>query len=191
MRRVAVAAVLGCVLWVIPSGVARAEVVINISKSQQQIGVTVDGTARYRWVISSGRRGYRTPNGSYRPVRLERDWYSRKYDNAPMPHAIFFHKGYAIHGTTDVGRLGRIASHGCVRLHPVNAAALFSLVERRGIKQTRVVVSDAALSIPLGLARRPDAKAAQADEKPPLQPATVVRPAPPKPRVNPAESLSW
>ena len=164
---------------------ARAEVVIKISKSQQQIGVSINGTPRYRWLASTGRRGYGTPNGNFRPQRLERNWYSRKYDNAPMPHSIFFHRGYAIHGTTETGRLGRVASHGCVRLHPVNAATLFSLVERQGMKGTRVVVSDAALSTPISLHRRLDAKPALPDEKP------VLRNAPQAPRVNPAESLSW
>ncbi|MGE3150541.1 MAG: L,D-transpeptidase [Pseudorhodoplanes sp.] len=128
------------------AGDVRADVVIKISKSQQQIGVSVDGAQRYRWSTSTGRRGYGTPNGAYRPQRLERSWYSRKYGNAPMPHSIFFHRGYAIHGTTEVARLGRPASHGCVRLAPANAATLFSLVQRQGMNRTRIIVSDAALS---------------------------------------------
>ena len=168
-----------------PFGDARADVVINISKSQQQIGVSVNGAPRYRWQVSTGRRGYGTPNGHYRPQRLERHWYSRKYGNAPMPHSIFFHRGYAIHGTTEMARLGSVASHGCVRLHPANAATLFTLVERQGKKSTRIVVSDAALSTPKPLARRLDLKPALADEKP------ALRNVPVSPRVNPAESLSW
>ena len=185
MRAIAIAAALGCVSWFISFDDARAQVVINISKSQQQIGVSINGAPRYRWLVSTGRRGNGTPNGNFRPQRLERNWYSRKYDNAPMPHSIFFHKGYAIHGTTDLARLGRIASHGCVRLHPVNAATLFSLVERQGMKGTRIVVSDAALSTPVSLPRRLDAKPALPDEKP------VLRTLPQVPSVNPAESLSW
>ncbi len=185
MRSVAVAAAFGCVLGLTPFEDARAEVVINISKASQQVAVSVNGAPRYRWLISTGRRGYGTPAGSYRPQRLERRWFSRKYDMAPMPHAIFFHRGYAIHGTTEVARLGTVASHGCVRLHPANAATLFALVERQGAKDTRIVVSEAALSSPQPLARRPDLKPPLADEKP------VLRAVPPAPRVNPAESLSW
>ena len=188
MRAVAFAALLGCVLGFMPAGGARAEVTINISKSQQQIGVSVNGTPRYRWLVSTGRKGYGTPVGTYRPQRLERRWFSRKYYNSPMPYSIFFHKGYAIHGTTDLARLGGVASHGCVRLHPANAAALFALVEKQGMKDTRIVVSEASLSTPQSLARRLDAKPALSDEKPALRPQSPLRQAP---RVNPAESLSW
>lgn len=192
MRSVAVAAAFGCVFGFVPFDDACAEVVINISKSQQQIGVSVNGAARYRWLISTGRRGYGTPTGNYRPQRLERQWFSRKYDMAPMPHAIFFHKGYAIHGTTEVARLGNVASHGCVRLHPANAATLFALVERQGMKDTRIVVSEAALSSPRPVARRLDLKPPLADEKPVLRAVPPApRAVPQAPRVNPAESLSW
>ena len=79
--------------------------------------------------ISSGRKGFRSPNGVYRPTRLEKNWYSRKYGGA-MPHSVFFRGGYAIHGTTAVGALGRPASHGCIRLHPANAAKLFALTQK-------------------------------------------------------------
>ena len=61
-----------------------------------------------------------------------------------MPHAIFFHRGYAIHGTMYVSRLGRPASHGCVRLHPSHAAMLFALVRSEGMGRTRIVVSSSA-----------------------------------------------
>jgi hypothetical protein len=105
-----------------------------------------------------------------------------------MPHSIFFHKGYAIHGTTEVARLGKVASHGCVRLHPVNAAALYTLVERQGINHTRIVVSHAALSTPVSLARRPDAKPGLADEKPPPQPLRVPAPTP---QIDHSKSLIW
>ena len=84
--------------------------------------------------------GYNTPNGSYRPERLARQWFSRKYDWSPMPYSIFFHGGYAIHGSYEISRLGRPASHGCIRLHPANAAVLYRLVEaNRG--NTRIVVT--------------------------------------------------
>lgn len=95
---------------------------------------------RYSWPVSTARWGYRTPVGSYRPERLERQWYSRKYDWSPMPHAIFFHGGYAIHGSYEVSRLGSPASHGCIRLAPANAATLFSLV-KANTNDTRIVIT--------------------------------------------------
>ena len=104
------------------------------------MSVVVDGRERYRWPVSTGRDGG-PPSGAYQPERMERQWYSRKYDWSPMPHAIFFHKGYAIHGTGYVSRLGQPASHGCVRLHPSHAAELFALVRSQGMGRTRIVVS--------------------------------------------------
>jgi lipoprotein-anchoring transpeptidase ErfK/SrfK len=123
---------------------AAADVVIAIDKSSQQMSVSVDGIARYRWAISTARAGYSTPNGTYHPERLERTWFSRLYDNSPMPYSIFFHHGYAIHGSYEIRRLGGPASHGCIRLHPSNAATLFALVKHEGTGSTTIVVSGEA-----------------------------------------------
>lgn len=120
---------------------ARASVLISVDKSMQQMSVSVDGVPRYRWVVSTGRAGYGTPSGTYRPQRMERTWFSKEYYNSPMPHSIFFHGGYAIHGSYEIHRLGGPASHGCIRLHPANAATLFGLVKQRGIGDTTIVVS--------------------------------------------------
>lgn len=109
---------------------AQAGVLVTVNKSTQELTVEVDGVTQYRWPVSTARWGYNTPNGTYRPQRLERQWYSRKYDWSPMPHSIFFAGGYAIHGSYEISRLGRPASHGCIRLHPKNAAVLFDLVKR-------------------------------------------------------------
>ncbi|HKF09342.1 MAG TPA: L,D-transpeptidase [Xanthobacteraceae bacterium] len=123
------------------AGAARANVVISIDKSTQQMLVSVDGMPRYRWVLSTGRAGYGTPSGTYRPQRMERTWFSKEYYNSPMPHSIFFHGGYAIHGSYEIRRLGGPASHGCIRLHPANAATLFALVKQRSMSDTTIVVS--------------------------------------------------
>lgn len=120
---------------------AHATVFIRIDKSAQQMTVSIRGETRHAWPVSTGRAGYGTPTGRFRPQWMARRWFSRKYYNSPMPHSIFFHKGYAIHGTTYIGRLGRPASHGCVRLHPRNAATLFALVQRYGTGNTRIVVT--------------------------------------------------
>ena len=121
---------------------ARADVVVQIDKSSQRMEVSVDGMPRYNWPVSTGRSGYGTPSGVFHPQLMARRWFSRKYYNSPMPHAIFFYGGFAIHGTYELSRLGGPASHGCVRLHPQHAAALFSLVERSGPRHTRIEISN-------------------------------------------------
>jgi len=119
---------------------AQAGVLITVNKSTQRLSVAVDGDPRYVWPVSTARSGYSTPNGSYRPERLARKWYSRKYDWSPMPYSVFFDGGYAIHGSYEISHLGRPASHGCIRLHPKHAAVLFALV-RRNRSATRIVVT--------------------------------------------------
>jgi L,D-transpeptidase-like protein len=103
--------------------------------------LSVDGVPRYRWTVSTGRAGYGTPNGTYQPQRMEKTWFSKEYYNSPLPHSIFFHGGYAIHGSYEIHRLGGPASHGCIRLHPANAATLFALVKQKGMSDTTIVVS--------------------------------------------------
>ncbi len=119
---------------------AEARLVAKIDLSSQTMRVYVNGALRHSWKVSTGRRGYRTPTGVFRPKWLARMHYSRKYNNAPMPHSIFFYGGYAIHGTYEIRRLGRPASHGCVRLHPRNARRLFALVKTFGRRNTRIVI---------------------------------------------------
>ena len=121
-------------------GPAAANVIVHIDRSSQRMSVVVDGVPRYNWRISTARAGYITPPGSYHPEMLARRWFSKRYYNSPMPHSIFFHGGYAIHGTYDIAQLGGPASHGCVRLDPGNAAILYGLVEREGMGRTTIVV---------------------------------------------------
>lgn len=121
---------------------ARADVFINIDKSAQQMTVSVDGEQLYVWPVSTGRRGYDTPAGAYTPFRMERDHFSREWDDAPMPHSIFFTQlGHAIHGTYEQKNLGRPVSHGCVRLSRANAATLFALVKQHGKANAIVVLT--------------------------------------------------
>jgi lipoprotein-anchoring transpeptidase ErfK/SrfK len=119
---------------------ADASVLVDIDRADQTMSVSVDGVTRYQWRVSTARRGYITPPGSYHPQMLARQWFSRLYYNSPMPHSIFFYRGYAIHGTYEISRLGGPASHGCVRLDPDHAAILFDLVEREGMRATTIVI---------------------------------------------------
>lgn len=137
-KRVLACAAMG--LGLAAAAPAEATVVAQISLSQQRMDVLVNGARAYSWPVSTARRGYVTPTGSYRPTRTARMWYSRKYDMSPMPYSVFFRGGYAIHGTAYVRALGRPASHGCVRLHTANAAILYKLVQQKGYGASRVVI---------------------------------------------------
>ena len=121
---------------------AAPAILVNIDKTNQTMTVHMDGVQHYEWPVSTGLRGYTTPSGSYTASSLNEIWYSQEWDNAPMPHAIFFtKKGHAIHGTEETSKLGRPASHGCVRLAPENARTLFSLVKANGLENTKIVLS--------------------------------------------------
>lgn len=128
-----VALTLTCVALLIGSVPAQATVAVAIDLSQQKMHVT-SSRGSYDWPISSARSGFSTPGGSYAPTRLELMHYSHKFHMSPMPHAIFFRGGYAIHGTYAVSSLGKPASHGCVRLSPGNAALLYDLVKSEGAR---------------------------------------------------------
>jgi hypothetical protein len=120
-------------------------ILIDIDKTKQKMVVSVDGVERYSWPVSTGRPGYSTPSGTYTPTSMNEIWYSKQWDNAPMPHAIFFTKqGHAIHGSYDVRHLGKPASHGCVRISPKNAATLYDLVAKNGLDHTEVVLAGLA-----------------------------------------------
>jgi L,D-transpeptidase catalytic domain len=117
-------------------------ILINIDKSKQRMTVFLDGVEKYVWPVSTGQAGYSTPSGAYTATSMNEIWYSKEWDNAPMPHSIFFRKdGYAIHGTYEAKNLGRPASHGCVRISRENAATLFAMVKKVGLKNTEVVLT--------------------------------------------------
>ncbi|HHN73195.1 MAG TPA: L,D-transpeptidase [Thermopetrobacter sp.] len=128
-------------LLTVLTGRALARVEAHIDLSRQRMTVYVDGRYYDTWRVSTGRPGYYTPRGTYRPYLLKRMHYSTKYDNAPMPYSVFFRGGYAIHGTNIISRLGRPASHGCVRLHPRNAEEFFNLIRRHGMRNTVIRIT--------------------------------------------------
>lgn len=120
---------------------AFAGVLAQIDLSSQRMHVFVNGKSKYTWKVSTARRGYRTPTGSYKPTNLVRFHRSTIYNGSPMPHSIFFYRGYAIHGSYETKYLGRPASHGCVRLHPSNAARLYGLVQQHGARNTTIRIT--------------------------------------------------
>lgn len=126
----------------VPAAAFADALVARINVSTQTMTVSMDGRVLHRWPVSTARRGYVTPRGSWRPKRLHRMWYSSKYENSPMPYSVFYNGGYAIHGTGAVRHLGRPASHGCVRLRIANAAEFYALVREVGRSRTRIVVTN-------------------------------------------------
>ncbi len=118
-----------------------ASLVAHVDISSQTMTIKRYGFVTNVWRVSTGRSGFETITGKFRPQRTARMWYSKKYDNAPMPYAVFFRSGFAIHGTNYVKRLGRPASHGCVRLHTSNAAKFYSMVQQYGRKNVSIIVT--------------------------------------------------
>ena len=175
---------------------AEAKLEILVEKASQRMVVIQDGYMRYIWPVSTGRDQLETPNGTYTPQRMERSWFSSEYYSSPMPYAIFFHNGYAIHGSNAIDRLGGPASHGCVRLHPHHAALLFDLVQQEGPQNTVIEVTDEpaidgpppregeqARAIPAAMPTRPEAM-----PRPPEAVPTLSRPPEAMPR--PSEAMS-
>lgn len=146
MRRLFLAAVaVSCMtlgMSVIPNTAGAATLVAHVSLASQTMTVSENGIVLHEWQVSTARRGYVTPQGSWSAKWLSRNHRSRKYNDAPMPFAVFFNGGYAVHATFDLKRLGRPASHGCVRLHPRNAAAFFTLASQAGLNNTRIIIDD-------------------------------------------------
>jgi hypothetical protein len=136
---------------------ARAELSIAIDKSRQQMTVALNGAPLFVWPVSTGARGYDTPSGAFTPFRMEKDHLSKEWDDAPMPHSVFFTmKGHAIHGSTHLKAMGTPASHGCVRLEPRNAKILFDLVKQEGMANTRVTLTGETPNGAPQVARRGD-----------------------------------
>lgn len=141
MKKATIAAVAAVFLQFMGASGRAEALVAEVDIGTQTMTVSQDGVTKYHWKVSTARGGYVTPTGSWSAKWLSRDHRSKKYDNAPMPYAVFFNGGYAVHATYDVKRLGRPASHGCVRLLPQNAATFFSMTREAGLHNTRIVIS--------------------------------------------------
>ena len=194
MTRFALALAAG-LLGLLPSQSALATVTARISLAQQRMEVHVDGQLTHTWSVSTGREGFATPAGSYTPTWLDKNHRSQKYDDAPMPYSVFFSGGYAVHGTTALGMLGRRASHGCVRLSPANARRFFELVQEHGLSDSRVIIQDAPaqrsekpLVAEIG-SKRDRSVVGKSPAR--LQPARVARALPPNSVYSGGASLSY
>jgi hypothetical protein len=154
---------------------ASANILITVDKSTQRMSVVVDGQQRWQWRVSTGAPGYDTPSGTFRAFRMEASHFSKEFDDAPMPHSIFFtQRGHAVHGYLNTSHLGLPVSHGCVRLDPQNATALYALVKQEGVLNTTVVITG-HVSDAVAHRRAPDyqpAQPAEADVAPPSYPAS-------------------
>lgn len=134
-------ACLSIVLFTLTTAAARADIVVTVDKSTQRMIVSKDGEALYNWPVSTGKTGHATPSGRFQAFRMERDHFSKEWDDAPMPYSIFFTKvGHAIHGTYSKN-LGMPVSHGCIRLSVGHAEKLYSLVRQEGVMKTKVVLT--------------------------------------------------
>ena len=118
----------------------RDHIVAYIDLSSQRMKVYQGNKLKHQWAVSTARKGYSTPVGNYKPQSLEKMHYSKLYHNSPMPYTVFFSGNYAIHGTHSISRLGRKASHGCVRLHPKNAKVFYSMVRKSGKSNTEIKI---------------------------------------------------
>jgi hypothetical protein len=156
---------------------ASAHVLITIDKSNQRMTVAVNGEPRWHWRVSTGRPGRDTPSGKFQAFRMEADHFSKEFDDAPMPHSIFFTKlGHAIHGSFDTRHLGSPASHGCVRLDPANASKLYALVQQDGVLNTTVVLTgSASAALRSAPVARTDARAVDVPDEAP-QPSFAPQP---------------
>src|ERR1700722_2542440 len=175
----------GLAMAALGAAAARADVLVTVDKSTQIVTVQVDGATRWQWKVSTGRIGHDTPNGTYHALYLDADHHSKKYDDAPMPHAIFFTDlGHALHGPFATRQLGTPASHGCVRLEPANATALFALVKQEGTRNTTIVITGNAKDA-IARAHLPPAPTAAAS----LAPAVPAAPAASTSRDNATDVL--
>jgi lipoprotein-anchoring transpeptidase ErfK/SrfK len=123
-----------------PELAGAATLIAKVDIPSQTMVVIHRGEVKYRWKVSTARTGKITPSGTWRAKWLSKNHRSSRYNNAPMPYAIFYNGNYAVHGTDQVSRLGRPASAGCVRLDTRNARILYKLAQQEGLKNTRIIV---------------------------------------------------
>ena len=140
--RSAAAVFCASIFMLVPASAMAERLVAKVDLSEQRMTIEIDGEMIYSWAVSTGKKDFETPVGYYNAQRKYKMWLSRTYDNAPMPFAVFFYQGYAVHGTNAVSRLGQMASHGCVRVTTKNAKIFYDLVDEVGLAETLVQIAE-------------------------------------------------
>lgn len=142
MRLIATALLCASLMYTVPTSVAAGQLIAKVDVSEQTMRVYRNGKQIHKWRVSTARKGKITPRGAWKAKWLSKNHKSSLYNDAPMPHSIFFRGNYAIHGTNQISRLGRPASAGCIRLHPTHAAKLFAMTRQVGLQNMKVVVQN-------------------------------------------------
>ena len=148
-RLLAMLALIAGLLIAVPQPPAEAATLVaKVDLGRQRMDVYVDGALKHSWPVSTGRKGWETKPGSYYPFALTRHYYSPIW-KMNLPYLVSIGQdGTAIHGTDYAGKLGRPASHGCIRLSMGNAARFYAMVQQYGMYSTEVVVTRSGSASP-------------------------------------------
>lgn len=128
--------------WWHPEISPQGPLMILISIPEQTMHVYRNGILIGRSTVSTGSKGRETPGGVFSILEKNKTYYSKKYDNAPMPNMQrLTWSGIAMHS----GQLpGYAASHGCVRLPYDFSQLLFGITNSGGT----VIIGDGKTPVP-------------------------------------------
>jgi len=128
--------------WWHPELSPSGPLMVLVSVPEQTMHVYRNGILIGRSSISTGSQGHATPGGVFSILGKHREYYSKKYDNAPMPNMQrLTDTGICMHS----GNLpGYPASHGCIRMPFDFSQLLFSATAQGGT----VVVGDGKVPVP-------------------------------------------
>jgi len=128
--------------WWHPELSPSGPLMVLVSVPEQTMHVYRNGILIGRSSISTGSQGHATPGGVFSILGKHREYYSKKYDNAPMPNMQrLTDTGICMHS----GNLpGYAASHGCIRMPYDFSQLLFSATTQGGT----VVVGDGKVPVP-------------------------------------------
>ena len=128
--------------WWHPELSPSGPLMVLVSVPEQTLHVYRNGILIGRSTVSTGSQGHATPGGVFSILGKHREYYSKKYDNAPMPNMQrLTDTGICMHS----GNLpGYPASHGCIRMPFDFSQLLFSVTAAGGT----VVVGDGKVPVP-------------------------------------------
>lgn len=115
-----------------PSDVPTGARWIHVDLDEQTLTAYEGDRPVYATLVATGIKGYDTPDGAW---RIRRKYVSRRmqgpdpdkgrYDIEEVPWAMYYHAGFALHGAYWHDEFGKVRSHGCTNLPPVDARWLF------------------------------------------------------------------